>query len=519
MRKIFILAFGFCSILLFGQNSDYKHGLTFRKLFIDYQSQNGGALEAFKDYSHGFEIGYQRPITSNLNLVLPFKYGVASDYNSFSNNIDDCYRKTILGMDVQGQYLLNGNNKKINPFVMSGLSYIHELPDNKGTELLESKGNLQFPVSIGMYIKLAPNAFMNIQSEYRFSLAENRNNLIHGLGFSYLFGGSTETTKEETSTTEDKDKDGVDDKNDLCPDIYGLALLKGCPDKDGDGVADYLDACMDLVGLVEFKGCPDTDGDKVPDNIDDCPKVSGSSANKGCPIAQGDVDKDGVPDKEDKCPDIPGIKENMGCPSSDKDNDGVLDSNDKCPDLKGSLSANGCPDKDNDGIADKDDKCPNSAGSKIYGGCPDTDGDGLDDSIDKCPNTPGTVAMNGCPEIDVEDKKTLDIAMRAVQFETGKAVLKSESFTILNQIASILSKYPDYNLIITGHTDNQGDDTANQVLSEKRAKACYEYLFTEGIDLDRMSFIGAGESKPVSSNETPNGRSLNRRVEFSIIPK
>ncbi len=520
MRKLTLILLGtfvFIGILtlnLNGQVSEYKHGISFKKLFVDYQSQNGGAIEAFKDYTHGFEIGYQRPLTKNLNLNIPFKAGVASDYNSTTKRIDDCYKRQFLGLDAQAQYLFNVD-KNIVPYFMSGLGYSYEFDDNDG-----NSGNLQIPASIGVYLKAAPNAFIRLQSEYRFSLAENRNNLQHGIGFVYLIGGK-EAPKEEMKKEEpsDKDKDGVEDKMDLCPDIFGLAALKGCPDKDGDGVADYQDACMDIAGSTEFNGCPDTDGDKVPDNIDECPKVYGSSSNKGCPIAAGDVDKDGVPDAEDKCPDVPGTKENMGCPSADKDNDGVADLKDRCPDTKGLVSLAGCPDTDKDGIADIDDKCPRAAGSKVYGGCPDTDGDGLDDSIDKCPNTPGSVAMNGCPEIDVEDKKTLEIAMRAVQFELGKATLKTESFTILNQIATIANKYPDYNLIISGHTDNQGDDSANQLLSEKRAKACYEYLFTEGIEMERMSFVGYGESRPKSTNNTPEGRTLNRRVEFEMKPR
>jgi outer membrane protein OmpA-like peptidoglycan-associated protein len=292
--------------------------------------------------------------------------------------------------------------------------------------------------------------------------------------------------------------------------------MKGCPDSDNDGVADYLDGCKDIPGLKEFNGCPDTDKDGIPDNIDECPTVAGVAEKKGCP-GISDTDNDGVPDSEDKCKDIPGVKENAGCPTADRDKDGVGDLNDKCPDVYGTLD--GCPDSDADGVADKEDQCPRSAGPKAYNGCPDTDKDGLDDYRDKCPNTYGTVAMGGCPEIAIEDKRILDVAMRAVQFETAKATLKAESFTVLNQIASILSRYPDYNLTISGHTDSQGEDSANMELSEKRAKACYEYLITEGIDVERLKYVGFGETKPISSNETANGRALNRRVEFNLSPR
>ena len=177
----------------------------------------------------------------------------------------------------------------------------------------------------------------------------------------------------------------------------------------------------------------------------------------------------------------------------------------------------GCPDADGDGVVDKDDKCPNKPGLKIYYGCPDTDGDGIDDSRDKCPKVAGTVANEGCPEIKKKKKKTLEVAMQAVQFQTGSAILKSESNAVLNQIADIMNRYPDFNMNISGHTDNTGSSSANQSLSERRAKTCYDYLVKKGISPDRMNHTGFGESRPISNNENEKGRTLNRRVEFNLV--
>lgn len=179
----------------------------------------------------------------------------------------------------------------------------------------------------------------------------------------------------------------------------------------------------------------------------------------------------------------------------------------------------GCPDRDSDGVADFEDKCPDKPGLRIYYGCPDTDGDGIDDSRDKCPDTAGSVASDGCPEIRKEDRKTLEIAMQAVQFQTGSAVLKQESNVVLNQIVDILERYPSFNMTISGHTDNTGSAPANQTLSERRAKTCYDYLVARGIAPDRLSHAGYGESRPISTNETEKGRSLNRRVEFNLVPR
>jgi OmpA-OmpF porin, OOP family len=94
-----------------------------------------------------------------------------------------------------------------------------------------------------------------------------------------------------------------------------------------------------------------------------------------------------------------------------------------------------------------------------------------------------------------------------------------ESFTILDKVARIMKKYPDYNLAIGGHTDNTGSDQFNLDLSERRAKVCYEYLISQGINVSRLSYAGYGSTRPISSNSNETGRYLNRRVEFNLIPR
>jgi len=114
-------------------------------------------------------------------------------------------------------------------------------------------------------------------------------------------------------------------------------------DKDKDGVADKDDKCPDVKGLAKFDGCPDTDNDGIPDSEDKCPGEAGFLSNAGCPVL--DKDKDGIPDSEDKCPTIPGLARNNGCPIPDTDGDGVNDEEDKCPNVKGLKLNNGCPEE------------------------------------------------------------------------------------------------------------------------------------------------------------------------------
>lgn len=507
MRNILLLTacFLFFSGAIQAQNDVNKSGISFKKLYMDYQSQNGGDITAFKDYDHGFEIGYHRNLAKNLNLIVPLKTGIVR-----SNAENEGLEKRVFGFDAQVQYQFSSLSKRFVPYAMAGLGGYGE---KKGSF------NVQAPIGIGLNFKITAQTFINVQSEYRFSFSKNRNNLHHGLGFVYLIGNNADepVVAEEKKILNDSDGDGIPDELDLCPQLAGPRELKGCPDTDGDGIADYEDKCPLYKGTIELRGCPDSDGDGISDNEDECPNLAGPKSNKGCPAK--DSDNDGVPDDQDKCPDEPGLPSRGGCPDNDSDNDGIPNEKDKCPNEAGPAATEGCPDSDNDGIPDILDKCPNSPGIKAYNGCPDTDGDGIDDSRDKCPDAPGSVANMGCPEIKKEDKEVLDFAMRAVQFDSGKATLKVESYSILDQVAGILGKYPNYNLVISGHTDNTGTASTNQVLSEKRAKSCYEYLISKGINAARMSYAGYGESRPISGNDTLRGRLLNRRVEFNLIPR
>jgi outer membrane protein OmpA-like peptidoglycan-associated protein len=249
------------------------------------------------------------------------------------------------------------------------------------------------------------------------------------------------------------------------------------------------------------------------DADDECPDVKGIAAMKGCP----DTDGDGITDASDKCPREAGPAATMGCP--DRDGDGITDKDDKCPGDKGPAATMGCPDRDGDGVADKDDACPDKRGDSAHKGCPDTDGDGIYDDTDRCPDKPGVAALRGCPEIKKEDKAKLERAIKLVQFETGKAVLLKKSYAVLDEVVTVMNQYSEYSLNISGHTDNVGDDKGNQDLSERRAKACYDYLASKGVAASRMASAGYGETKPVADNKTAAGREQNRRVEFELYVK
>ncbi len=110
----------------------------------------------------------------------------------------------------------------------------------------------------------------------------------------------------------------------------------------------------------------------------------------------------------------------------------------------------------------------------------------------------------------------------AITFDSGilfgfdSATLQPEAKTNIKKLADILKKYPDSNILITGHTDSDGTENYNQTLSEKRAKSVSDYAMLQGISTSRLQTIGLGETEPIASNDTDYGKSQNRRVEIAI---
>ena len=141
------------------------------------------------------------------------------------------------------------------------------------------------------------------------------------------------------------------------------------------------------------------------------------------------------------------------------------------------------------------------------------------DSKDKCPNMAAPGSATGCPEVKVIVIKRLQTIASAITFETGKSTLLSTSYPKLDELSNILKEYADYDLRMGGHTDDVGEDNANYLLSQSRMDAVKSYLATKGILISRIEATGYGETKPVASNKTPEGRAQNRRVELEMFLK
>jgi len=173
-------------------------------------------------------------------------------------------------------------------------------------------------------------------------------------------------------------------------------------------------------------------------------------------------------------------------------------------------------DSDGDGVPDSHDKCPGTpAGVEVdSNGCAlDSDGDGVADYMDQCPDTSAGVAVDsvGCPL----PGETL-LILNNVNFDFNSAQLTSESETILEQAVTVLKQNTGVSVNIEGHTDSRGAESYNQQLSEKRAASVRDYLISRGVDASNLNSVGKGENSPLASNDTKDGRSKNRRVEFIV---
>ncbi|ETR70438.1 MAG: OmpA-OmpF porin, OOP family [Candidatus Magnetoglobus multicellularis str. Araruama] len=139
----------------------------------------------------------------------------------------------------------------------------------------------------------------------------------------------------------------------------------------------------------------------------------------------------------------------------------------------------------------------------------DQDGDGIADSKDQCPNTPAgaRVTVNGC------------WILGNIHFESNSWELRNEMTPYLDELIAILENNPKLWMEIQGHTDSSGSADHNYNLSRNRARAVMNYLIQKGISADRLCSTGYGETNPVATNDTDEGKSLNRRVELSPIKR
>lgn len=269
---------------------------------------------------------------------------------------------------------------------------------------------------------------------------------------------------------------------------------------------------------------------------------TGLLAGYGAPLVRGLVVVRWATQR-DRCPTGPedhdGFLDDDHCADPDNDGDGLPDVRDECPndaeDGDGFLDEDGCPDPDDDadGVPDAQDRCPRRSedldGHGDDDGCPelDNDEDGIADGLDGCPNDPEDRDQfqddDGCPEpgpqqavVTVTDTRIL--VSERIYFDFDTDVIRSVSMPLLDQVAQVILELPGQRRVrVEGHTDGEGDERYNLDLSFRRARAVVEYLAGRGVPRERLEYVGYGEQHPVAPNDSPEGRALNRRVEFTIL--
>jgi outer membrane protein OmpA-like peptidoglycan-associated protein len=121
------------------------------------------------------------------------------------------------------------------------------------------------------------------------------------------------------------------------------------------------------------------------------------------------------------------------------------------------------------------------------------------------------------PKDNIQKKLNEAIAIKNIEFETNKTIIRKTSYPILQKVISILKEYPEISIEIEGYTDSKGNAEHNLKLSDKRANAVMKFLVKNGIERSRLTAKGFGIKNPIADNNTEEGRQKNRRVEFKII--
>ena len=244
--------------------------------------------------------------------------GVSVNYlKGLSNHVDF---KSALGVTFLSSSVLSEASAGINLKLLSDkYVFVPFIDAGIGASTNNGYYGAFTPVGAGIQVNFSDEVFFLINSQYRIPVTQNAvSHLYYSFTIAGNIGKERKSIPKEIGLTVvvvyDKDGDGVADSLDACPDIAGLASLRGCPDKDGDGITDSEDSCANVAGTMKYHGCPipDTDKDGINDEEDKCITVAGVARYQGCPVP--DTDGDGINDEEDKCPKEAGTASNFGCP-------------------------------------------------------------------------------------------------------------------------------------------------------------------------------------------------------------
>lgn len=426
-------------------------------LGVDTYSPYLEELYRFDKQTFAFSAEYSRYIGNSMSLSFPFRLGTMEypyAVNSFYRNFH------FYAQDVALKYgFSQRGDKKIQPYISVGLGALYLANSEKtlGENYpIEHKWEAQMPIELGINYQIMDGIFFQLSTSYRFSTgAEAWHN---GIGLQFQFNTKT---KEVIKSDKLSSSRGISYNNNTT-----------------------LNADLSLTLLDDHHL-------SIAETKDD--------------------DKDGIPNSLDLCPNVAGDESFGGCPLLDDDNDGLANHEDRCPTIFGEIAFAGCPDTDGDRIADVFDLCPNEPGTRACKGCPDMDNDKIPDAIDKCPTEAGWADNEGCPMAALGEELTFKGDIQPIIFENEQYYLNKSAVENLDNIILLMNRYPNSVLSISGIAYDSDDANFNEVLSDKRAKSCFQYLTKRGVSEDRMTYQGLGNLRSV-----PNQK-LQRSVEFQLF--
>jgi len=333
MRKIYgCLILLFLAVAGFAQNKDYVKKPTVALFFgandfLTAQRIRSSSLSSVlsnkswanvREIDAAFGVSYLQGLNEMIDYSFNFSTS-ALEYPIRDNASNSATKEYFLHtLDASLHVKLLTDKYAVVPYLSAGL----------GGSYWRKRFEAFAPVGMGLQIKLIPDYFFFSNFQYRLPVTAGANyHFFYNIGF----GGSV--AKEKAPEVKpvpvappppppapkpvDSDGDGINDPEDKCPTVAGVAKYQGCPvpDTDGDGINDEQDKCPTVKGTAKYQGCPipDSDGDGINDENDKCPSVAGLPKYQGCPIP--DSDGDGINDEEDKCPAVVGVAEFKGCPA------------------------------------------------------------------------------------------------------------------------------------------------------------------------------------------------------------
>ncbi len=502
---VLIHAFLFSSTV-YSQTTDGKWSLGLR----------GGGSVWFNDFSER-KIGHEGELQLRYGVSRSFSLGIVGGYTElkavqspkFSSLHDDYLKVEAIPAALIGWFHL-APGRAFSPYLyVGGGAMFYKRKDGLGKSIPNDdlRTSVMIPVGIGFESFATKKVSLGLDLGFRLlnDVTDTRSDNVPD---SYASARIGMNIYLGSSPSDDNDGDGLSNGEE-----ERLGTNPSSADSDGDGLKDGEE-------IYRYKSDPlktDSDGDGLSDG-DEALKYKTSPTNK-------DTDGDGLSDGDEV------LKYKTDPLRIDTDGDALSDGDEVMKYKSDPLKV----DTDGDGLSDWDEvQTYKTDPTKV-----DTDGDGLSDSdeVKKYKTDPLRVDTDGggvndgaevqrkTNPLDSKDdilKETIilekgkTVVLEGVNFATGSAVLTKESETTLEKAFIAMVANPDVVVEIAGYTDNVGSDALNDGLSLRRAQAVQKWLVKKGIPSKRMTAVGKGKRDPIATNDTPEGRAQNRRIEFHV---